>query len=41
VTDTLIRPAHIQATALDQGLQGHWRLDEESGTWYDSSAALS
>ncbi|MCP4536695.1 MAG: PKD domain-containing protein, partial [Chloroflexi bacterium] len=25
-------------TALDQGLQGHWRLDEESGTRYDNSS---
>ncbi|MCP4538101.1 MAG: PKD domain-containing protein, partial [Chloroflexi bacterium] len=38
LTDTLVRPAYVQTTALDQGLQGHWRLDEESGTRYDNSS---
>jgi uncharacterized repeat protein (TIGR01451 family) len=37
LTDTVTHPAYVHATTLNQGLQGHWRLDEESGARADSS----
>jgi PKD repeat protein len=39
VTGTLVRPAYVEATGLDYGLRGYWRLDEGSGTRYDASAS--
>ena len=38
-SDSLLRPAYVQATELQTGLRGYWALDEAGGLRLDSSGS--